>query len=61
MEKEYLTVAAQMYGVESPNELPKRLYRELEIADFLCRRVNGTLRSRQVIAAIISKYKAIKN
>ena len=57
MEKEYLIMAAKMYGIEDYNQLPDDLYSELVMVDSLCRATNGSLRSRQVIASIVARYK----
>lgn len=56
MDKEYLIIASQMYGVNTPKKLPKNLYNELIKIDSLCRKNNGILTSRQIIAIIVAKY-----
>ena len=57
MEKEYLKVAAMMYGIDDYNQLPEDLYSELVMVDALCRRNNGRLRSKQMIASVVARYK----
>lgn len=58
MEMSPLWMAAKMLGLESSTDLPYDLKEMINEAERLCNVLDGSIRSRQAIAAIIVAWQA---